>query len=484
MKKVLICLAGCLLLAAQTILAQEAEKDPAREVAKDTTGIVVKDTTRVEVKAPVKQAEPAKQPVKESAKEGEKEGGQEVVAREWDNRWFIAPFTKFQVMEFGMLEKNKKGFLSDANELPIMDKINASFAASAYKNLFGRVSMSVDLGLSYGHVTSKEVLISQTEAKTYNLLNATLYYHLLSHRYRLQPFISVGINNLINDSSYTTVPAGLGLKFTSKKIMVLAQAQYGYAISKTMTNTLVYSLGMYIGINNKKRKKAEQDRKAAEEAAKKEQEDKDKDLAKKDSTGKNGQSIVNNFYINVNVDSLLNARKGGGQNGNDPDGWGDDAAGQNGAGRNGGKRRADGQMDYGDSLAGGRTAQAFDLVDYQVDTINGKPALKFVIYFYYKDYALTSRAFATVDKVIQQLKRNPGKVAEVKGYTDNVGSTDYNNYLSMRRAQMTFDYMNTRGVPAGRVIVSYYGKEYPVADNTPANAWLNRRVEIIIHDKD
>lgn len=479
MKKVLICLAGCLLLATQTILAQETAKDPAQEVAKDTTvKEIVKDTTVKEVaKQPVKETvkAPAKETVKETAKEGEQE-----VAREWDNRWFISPFLKFQVQEFGMLEKNKKGFLSDANELPIMDKINASFAASAYKNLFGRVSMSVDLGLSYGHVTNKEVLISQTEAKTYNLLNATLYYHLLSHRYRLQPFISVGINNLINDSSYTSVPAGLGLKFTSKKIMILGQAQYGYAISKTMTNTLMYSVGMYIGINNKKRKKAEQDKKAAEEAAKKEKEEKDKDLAnKKDTTNKNGQ-VINNFYINVNVDSLLNARRGAGQNGNDPEGWGDDANGQNGAG----KRRADGKMDFGDSLAGGSTAQAFDLIDYQVDTINGKPAIKFVIYFYYKDYSLTSRAFATVDKVIQQLKRNPGKVAEVKGYTDNVGSTDYNNYLSMRRAQMTFDYMNTRGVPPNRVIVSYYGKEYPVADNTPANAWLNRRVEIIVHDKD
>jgi outer membrane protein OmpA-like peptidoglycan-associated protein len=470
MKKVLICLAGCLLLATQIILAQEAAKEPAQEVAKDTT---VKEVA----KQPVKEA--VKEPVKESAKEGE----QEVVAREWDNRWFISPFCKFQVQEFGMLEKNKKGFLSDANELPIMDKINASFAASAYKNLFGRVSISVDLGLSYGHVTSQEVVISQTEAKTYNLLNATLYYHLLSHRYRLQPFVSVGINNLINDSSYTTVPAGLGLKFTSKKIMVLAQAQYGYAVSKNMANTLMYSVGMYIGINNKKRKKAEQDKKAAEEAAKKEQEEKDKLANKKDTTNKNGQ-VINNFYINVNVDSLLNARRGAGQNGNDPDGLADDGTGQNAAGRNGGKRRDGSQPDYGDSLAGGRTAQAFDLIDYQVDTINGKPAIKFVIYFYYKDYALTSRAFATVDKVIQQLKRNPGKVAEVKGYTDNVGSTDYNNYLSMRRAQMAFDYMNTRGVPPDRVIVSYYGKEYPVADNTPANAWLNRRVEIIIHDKD
>ncbi|WP_315821018.1 hypothetical protein [Paraflavitalea speifideaquila] len=162
MKKVIICLAVCLVLAAKATLAQEVE-------------------------------------------------------REWDNRWFISPLCKFQIQEFGMLEKNKHGYLSNANELPIMDKINASFAASAYKNIAGRVSFSVDIGLAYGHVTSKEKLISTTEAKTYNLLNATLYYHLLTHRYRLQPFISAGINNLINDSSYTSAPLGVGLKFNSKK---------------------------------------------------------------------------------------------------------------------------------------------------------------------------------------------------------------------------------------------------------------------------
>lgn len=425
MKKVLICLAGCLLLAAQAILAQEVE-------------------------------------------------------REWDNRWFISPLCKFQVQEFGMLEKNRHGFLSDANQLPIMDKINASFAASAYKNIVGRLSFSVDIGLSYGHVTSKDRLISTTERQTYNLLNATLYYHLLSHRYRLQPFISAGITNLINDSSYTSAPMGVGLKFNSKKIMIMAQAAYGYSISKTTANSLNYSLGLYLGINNKKKKKADKDKAAAADSAKKAQEE----LAKKsDTTNKNNGQVVNNIVINVNVDSLLAARAGNNNNANgNQNGWPNN--GNPNGNPNEWQGRENGKADYGDSLAGGRTAHAFDLIDFQVDTINGKPALKFTIYFYYKDYSLTSRAFSTVDKVIAQLKRNPGKIVEIKGYTDNVGSTEYNNYLSMRRAQMAFDYMNSRGVPAERMIVSYYGKEYPVAENTPANAWLNRRVELVIRDKD
>lgn len=468
MKKVFVCLAVCLVLAAKAIHAQE-------------------------------------------------------VAREWDNRWFISPLTKFQIQEFGMLEKNKHGFISNANELPIMDKINASFAASAYKNIAGRLSFSVDIGLAYGHVTSKDRLISTTEKQTYNLLNATLYYHLLSHRYRLQPFISGGINNLINDSSYTSAPIGVGLKFTSKKIMIMGQAAYGYSISKNMANTLMYSVGMYIGINSKKKKKSDKDKAAVEQAAADSMKRADS-LAKKSDSSKS--TIINNYFYNVNVDSLLKAQQGinsginngangtdagshgngnangeeGGSDANGNNGQGNNGQGKNGQGKNGvanGKKlpggngknsdwsnRDEGQSDFGDSLAGGKTAQAFDLIDFQVDTVNGKQVVKFIVYFYYKDYSLTSRAFATVDKVITQLKKDPTKVVDIKGYTDNVGSTEYNNFLSMRRAQMAYNYIVSRGIPAERLIVSYYGKEYPVAENTPAHAWLNRRVEFVIHDKD
>lgn len=467
MKKVLVCLAVCLVLAAKAIHAQE-------------------------------------------------------VAREWDNRWFISPLTKFQIQEFGMLEKNKHGFVSNANELPIMDKINASFAASAYKNIAGRLSFSVDIGLAYGHVTSKERLVSTTEKQTYNLLNATLYYHLLSHRYRLQPFVSAGINNLINDSSYTSAPIGVGLKFTSKKIMVMGQAAYGYSVSKNMANTLVYSVGMYIGINNKKKKKSDKDKAAAEQAALDSMKTADS-LAKKSDSARG--TIINNYFYNVNVDSLLKAQQGitgganNGANGTDAgshnngnangeenggDGsqgsQGKNGQGKNGAGKNGQgnasrlpggnnknndwSNRNNGQSDFGDSLAGGKTAQAFDLIDFQVDTVDGKQVIKFTVYFYYKDFSLTSRGFGTVDKVIAQLKKDPSKIVDIKGYTDNVGSTEYNNFLSMRRAQMTYNYMISRGIPAERMIVSYYGKEYPVAENTPAHAWLNRRVEVVIRDRD
>src|SRR6202012_1123192 len=103
---------------------------------------------------------------------------------------------------------------------------NGSFAASAYKNLTGRLSISADLGLSFGHVTNNDVLISQTKSQTFNLLNAALYYHLLAPAYRLQPYVTVGFNDIINNASYTSVPMGIGAKFNAKKIMVMAQVTY------------------------------------------------------------------------------------------------------------------------------------------------------------------------------------------------------------------------------------------------------------------
>jgi len=140
--------------------------------------------------------------------------------RELDPRWFISPLLKFQFQDFGMLEKNRKGYLSDANTLPLQKRGNISFGASAYKNITSRISASADLGLSFGHVTNDSVLVSKTSSKTFNLLNATVYYHLLNASYRLQPYISVGINDIINDASYASVPIGIGAKFNAKKIMV------------------------------------------------------------------------------------------------------------------------------------------------------------------------------------------------------------------------------------------------------------------------
>lgn len=413
---------------------------------------------------------PPAQPAKASGDTTAEDKAEEQT-RQLDRRWFIAPGTKFQFQDFALLEKNRKGYLSDANTLPFFQRGNASFAASAYKNITNRLSISADIGLSFGHVTNDDVLISQTRSKTYNLLNAALYYHLIGPSYRLQPYLTVGFNDLINDKSYTTVPMGIGAKFNARKIMVLGQITYGQSISKSVSSTTMYSLGIYIPIKSKKQKQLDQD----DDSKNKKDEAKKKDTVNKGGTG----NVTNNIYITINMDSVLKAKgllddsgnpitAGGGRRGDDD---GDDAAS-----RSRRKKKAFRSMGLDD----------FNDDDYKIDSLDGKPVIRFVVYFEFNEYGLNSKAFGSIDKVIRHLRNsNDDFSVEIKGYTDSVGTDQYNNMLSRKRAKMILDYMNSRGVPANLMQAKAYGSDNPVADNSdPNQAWLNRRAEIIVHKKE
>ena len=67
----------------------------------------------------------------------------------------------------------------------------------------------------------------------------------------------------------------------------------------------------------------------------------------------------------------------------------------------------------------------------------------------------------------------------ITGYTDNVGTPEYNTKLSLQRAESVRDYMASIGVDPGTMEVSGAGEANPVADNTtPEGRAKNRRVEI------
>ncbi len=411
--------------------------------------------------------------------------------KDWDTRWFISPLFKFQLQDFGMLEKNHFGYLSNANNLSILDRSNISASLSAYKNLSGRFSASADIGLAYGHVTSTDVLVATTTPKTYNLVNATVFYHLLGPQYKLQPFISVGINDLINDASYLSAPIGVGLKFHSRKIMVLAQAAYGYGVTKNIANTVMYNLCLYVPVNFKK-KKPDNDDLAGKGNANGNKNDLAKN-SKNDSTNKNANDtsaskngLVNNINIIINMDSVMKARGGkDGTNGingksgknekNAKDDYDDDKLPNDDDGNNpNGSKKGLKAFNYDD----------FTVDDFEVDTIDGKPVVKFVVYFEFNQYDLNSSAFNRIDKVVSRLRKDKDLMVSIKGYTDNVGTNEFNLFLSKKRAQMVYDYMNSRGLGSDRMTARFYGKENPVADNSnPNTSWLNRRAEIFVYEK-
>ncbi len=69
----------------------------------------------------------------------------------------------------------------------------------------------------------------------------------------------------------------------------------------------------------------------------------------------------------------------------------------------------------------------------------------------------------------------------VEGYTDSIGSDEYNQLLSERRAQAVRDYMVQQGIGSGSIIARGLGKTAPIASNdTPEGRQKNRRVELVL----
>jgi outer membrane protein OmpA-like peptidoglycan-associated protein len=69
----------------------------------------------------------------------------------------------------------------------------------------------------------------------------------------------------------------------------------------------------------------------------------------------------------------------------------------------------------------------------------------------------------------------------VCGHTDSTGGDDLNLKLSLDRARVVSDYLSARGVPAARLKVQGFGKEYPNESNeSPAGRANNRRTELIL----
>jgi len=84
-----------------------------------------------------------------------------------------------------------------------------------------------------------------------------------------------------------------------------------------------------------------------------------------------------------------------------------------------------------------------------------------------------------LDRLIAFLKENPDKRVALEGHTDSVGTPQYNQGLSERRAASVKDYLTKRGVAANRVSTAGFGLTRPIADNKTAEGRAkNRRVEI------
>ena len=85
-------------------------------------------------------------------------------------------------------------------------------------------------------------------------------------------------------------------------------------------------------------------------------------------------------------------------------------------------------------------------------------------------------------KISGILLAHPGLALQIEGHTDSVGSDEFNQQLSERRASSVRDFLTEQGVPASSMTAHGFGKTQPVASNDTAEGrQRNRRVELVVN---
>lgn len=104
---------------------------------------------------------------------------------------------------------------------------------------------------------------------------------------------------------------------------------------------------------------------------------------------------------------------------------------------------------------------------------------QFLLYFLEGTEEMTPESEAEVGKIFSELAKRPAPEILVIGHTDAVGSMQFNDRLSLQRAEHVRDELVRRGIPVEDIRVEGRGKREPVVRSEDGRSEpLNRRVEI------
>jgi outer membrane protein OmpA-like peptidoglycan-associated protein len=123
----------------------------------------------------------------------------------------------------------------------------------------------------------------------------------------------------------------------------------------------------------------------------------------------------------------------------------------------------------------------FSLILETRDTARGLIVNMSDVLFDTGQHTLKPGAREKLAKVSGILLAHPGLKVEVEGYTDSVGSEEYNQLLSERRADSVKTYLTGQGLTSTSITAKGFGEDHPVASNDTAEGrQQNRRVELVV----
>ena len=124
-----------------------------------------------------------------------------------------------------------------------------------------------------------------------------------------------------------------------------------------------------------------------------------------------------------------------------------------------------------------------DLEDAEVERVGEGILVTFNsgLLFEFGSYKLNAETKKNLMNLAETLKKYDETDLLIEGHTDNVGSDEFNQKLSLQRANSVADFLSEQGVAVGRIAIKGYGESQPVEDNeTEAGRQANRRVELAI----
>lgn len=97
------------------------------------------------------------------------------------------------------------------------------------------------------------------------------------------------------------------------------------------------------------------------------------------------------------------------------------------------------------------------------------------VYFDFNSSKPTAASYDAINFITNYLKNNPSKSADVYGYADEIGDSEYNKNLSATRANYVKDVITKAGVDANRMTVKPQGEDTSVdAKSTDARKLVRR----------
>ena len=103
------------------------------------------------------------------------------------------------------------------------------------------------------------------------------------------------------------------------------------------------------------------------------------------------------------------------------------------------------------------------------------------LFFDFGKSDLRKESYSELNRTVALMKQYPTMTIEISGHTDNIGSDVDNQLLSENRAKAVLNYLESKGITAGRIKSKGYGKTKPVSTNdTEEGRQQNRRVDFTI----